>query len=384
MLMTGQSHTTEGVTMQARERHGFRFGLESEYMLVAADTFRPLWHQDLNFAVLSAALESIKWDDLPPLAGLDLEPPHRKLMPFAVEGYHVPDPELNPIDLLPKGVEIRTPVCDSIEACLSSFCVLYERMQAALEGLGYRAVALSHHPTQDHFEGPQNKRRYDFWQWAMETMTTYGPDINVSLPTELDARLDPDDLHAKVNYYGPAMAALTLASPICRGDLWRIRGRVGKSIRTYRRSVIAPAIELHPHEGGRLEFKLFEMTNRVEDFHAYFLLWLGLVLDDELPGRASNQTRIYDLGRVAQFGLEDDAVCLRAAELLKAATSSLDRWDFDTAALSVFRGRLEQQRVPADDIIDEIEAGASVTDVLRSRSQFCCCTAQSKPVEQPS
>jgi hypothetical protein len=34
-------------------------------------------------------------------------PPHRKSGPYVVEGYHLPDPEMNPIDLLPKGVEIR-------------------------------------------------------------------------------------------------------------------------------------------------------------------------------------------------------------------------------------------------------------------------------------
>ena len=63
-----------------------------------------------------------------------------------------------PIDLLPKGVEIRTPVCDSIEECLASLSTLHQRLQTALLGLGYRAASLSHHPTETHFEGPQNKR----------------------------------------------------------------------------------------------------------------------------------------------------------------------------------------------------------------------------------
>ena len=49
---------------------------------------------------------------------------------------------------------------------------------------------MSHHPVEDRFEGPQNKRRHDFWQWAMLAMTTYGPDVNVSLPAPLNDRLD--------------------------------------------------------------------------------------------------------------------------------------------------------------------------------------------------
>ena len=39
----------------------------------------------------------------------------------------------------------------------------------------YLAAVLSFHQTQDHFEGPQNKKHYAHWQWAMEAMTTYGP-----------------------------------------------------------------------------------------------------------------------------------------------------------------------------------------------------------------
>src|SRR5262245_58126820 len=84
----------------------FGFGLETEYLLVDTDSFEPLWHQDLRFDVLNAALEAIDVADLPPLDGLELEAPHRKLMPYAVEGYHVPDPDMNPADVKPKGVEI--------------------------------------------------------------------------------------------------------------------------------------------------------------------------------------------------------------------------------------------------------------------------------------
>lgn len=347
---------------------GFCFGIEAEYLLAEANTFRPLWHQDFSFETLNDVLESIGIDDLPPLEGLELEPPHRKLMPFAVEGYHVPAPDLSPIDLLPKGIEIRTPVCSTIDECLSCLKVLHDRLQAALHDQGYVLVSLSHHPTEYYFEGPQNKRRYDFWQWAMEVMTTCGPDINVSLPRELNDNIDMADLHRKVNYYSPALAALSLASPIYRGKLWNIRGSVGKSIRTYRRSVIAPAIELHPEENGRLEFKLFEATNRLEDYHAYFLLWLTLLLDDGLTGRSRNQTRIYDLGAVARFGLEAETVRERAGQVLARAPAVLDRYGFDAGPLNVMNERLETGRLPADDIVEQFQKHESLADVLRTRS----------------
>jgi hypothetical protein len=356
--------------MSAHDGRGFMFGVESEYLLVDAETFRPLWHKELSFERLNAALESIDVTDLPALDGLDLEKPHRKLMPFAVEGYHVPDPDYSPIDLLPKGVEIRTPVCQSIEECLACLTTLHERLQAALLDLGYRAASLSHHPIETHFEGPQNKRRYDFWQWAMEVMVTYGPDINVSLPKSLNDRLNPKDLFAKVNYYGPAMAALTLASPIYGGKLWEIRGQIGKSSRTYRRSVIAPAIELHPEERGRMEFKLFEATDCLVDYHCYFLLWLTMLLDETLDGRATNQTRIYDLGAISRYGLAAETIAERAELLLDRADAVLADYGFDATALIAFRRRLDAMRLPADDIIDLFEREGTVEAVLRQRANL--------------
>lgn len=351
--------------MSAKEGSGFRFGIEAEYLLVDARTYKPLWYADLTFAELNAVLEGIAIDDLPPLDGLDLEPPHRRLMPYVVEGYHVPDPDFQPIDLLPKGIEIRTPVCRSIAECLGTLQVLFERLQRALRPLGYRAAALSHHPTEYHFEGPQNKRRYDFWQWAMEVMVTYGPDINVSLPADLTAGLNTADLHAKVNYYAPALTALSLASPLYRGELWQIRGAIGKSIRTYRRSVVAPAIELHPEEAWRLEFKTFEMSWRLQDFHNYFLLWLALLLDSGLRGRASNQSRIYDLGAAARLGLAAETVADRALEVLDRAPGVLETWGFDPQPLGSFRKRLERGWLPADEIIAWYLRERSVPAILQ-------------------
>lgn len=349
------------------QRNGrqFHFGLEVEYLLVDAETFRPLWHPDLSFDELNAAFETISVEDMPPLDGLDLEAPHRKLMPFVVEGYHLPAPDLGPRSMLPKGVEIRTPVCPSIDSCLECLEELQVRMQTALGALGYQAVACSQHPIEDAFEAPQNKRRHDFWHWALLAMTTYGPDVNVSLPAALNDRLDVADLHAKVNFYAPALTALTLASPLVRGDLWEIRGRIGKSIRTYRRSVIAPAIELHPEEAGRLEYKTFEATNSLGDLQAYFLLWLELLLDDGLRGRASDQTRIYDLGEVARDGLGTGTVAERAAEVLERAPTILAEWGFDPLPLDRLRARLTTGRLPADGLIERFQRERSIPGILR-------------------
>lgn len=355
---------------QAKSTTGFRFGIEAEYLLVDAKTYEPLWHPQLQFSVLNEALEKIPLDNLPSLAGLDLEPPHRKLMPFVVEGYHVANENFEMVDMKPKGVEIRTPITNSVEECLQVFADLQTRLQKGLLEYGYRPVALSHHPLESKFSGPQNKRRHDYWQWAMEVMTTYGPDINVSLPPTMSAKLDTADLEAKINYYGPALTALSACSPFLNGELWKIRGQTGKSFRTYRRSVIAPPIEIHPDEGMRLEFKVFEMSPRLEDFENYFLLFLTLLLDEGLKGRASTHTRIYDLGLVARYGLEAPEVYERAAELLERAPGVLKEWGFNPDSLTAMRVRLEKRRCPADDLIEKFNQHQSMIEVMKELSEF--------------
>ncbi len=349
---------------------GFRFGIEAEYLLVDAKTFEPLWHTQLDFAKLNKALEEIPLDGIPSLDGLELEPPHQKLMPYVVEGYHVPNENFEMTDIKPKGVEIRTPITNSLDECMSVFADLLSRLQIGLLKYGYRPVALSHHPTESQFRGPQNKRRHDFWQWAMEVMTTYGPDINVSLPPEMSAQLNTADLEAKINYYGPALTALSVNSPFLGGELWKIRGQYGRSFRTYRRSVIAPPIEIHPHEGMRLEFKVFEMSPNSEDFRNYFLLFLELLLDEGLKGRASAHTRIYDLGLVAKEGLHAPEVFERAQELLQRAPKTLSDWGLNPWSLKTMENRLEKRQTPADELIVQFEKEKSLKGILERLAQF--------------
>jgi len=349
----------------------FRFGIEAEFLVAKADTFEPLWHKHLSFGFLNEIFESISLDGIPSLEGLELEAPATKLMPYVVEGYHLPDMDLQAREVLPKGVEIRTPVCASLEECSAVFRLLYTRLEKAMKEKNLALVSLSHHPTETGFTGPQNKRRHDYWQWSMEVMTTYGPDINVSLPKELAEKLDLIDLEAKINYYGPSLSAISVAAPFCGGEPWEMRGKTGKSFRMHKRSYIAPPVEFHPDEKNRLEFKVFDMPSSMREFEAQFLSFLALVLDSSLQGRASKQTRIYDLGQVARFGLQAEQMSERAEELLTKAPALLKEWGFDPAALEVFTDRLRSGRTPADDMIALYEkSGRNLRAVLEQRSRF--------------
>lgn len=348
----------------------FRFGLEAEFMLANSTNFKPLWYKDVSFRTLDDIFTQISLEGIPSLNGLAAEPPHKKLMPFIVEGYGIPDQNMEIIDALPKGIEIRTPVCESIDQTLEVYKDLYQRVSSALSVHCLVPVAISHHPTESKFSGPQNKRRHDFWLWAQEVMTTYGPDINLSFPQEVSNRLfgNVDALHLKVNYYAPAMAALSLASPFLNGEPWMIKGKRGKSYRTFKRSVIAPAIELHADENFRIEFKVFEMTKDVADFEAYFYLVLGLFLSENLKGQSSQQERIYDLGNVAQFGLHSHNVQIVLGELFEACEKNLPMFGFSTSPLKRLHKRFESREHISDEMLNVYDQTASIPEVLKNYS----------------
>lgn len=355
--------------MVSKTQNEFRFGLETEYIVTDRATGKALWHPELSFDVLNAQFEQISLDGIPSLDGLELEKPHTKSMPYVVEGYHLPDQDFQARDLLPKGVEIRTPVCTSISECLKVQKILLSRLDESFAKLGYGILALSHHPTAHHFSGPQNKRRHDFWKWAMEVMTTYGPDINVGVPQELWNELDQADFLSKINFYGPAMTALSVRSPFRDGDLWSIRGKTGRSLRTYRRSIVAPPIEVHPHENRRLEFKVFDMTPSLEEIEGYFLLFMTLLLDDKLKGRASEATRVYDSGMVAVEGFDAESVRERLGSLFESALNTLPAWGFSPEGLKKLIHRFEAKRTPADELIERFQSRSHLPTLLKELAE---------------
>ncbi len=344
----------------------FRFGLEAEYMLARSSDMKPLWYRDVTFKQLDELFENLSLDGIPSLEGLAAEPPHKKMMPFIVEGYGIPDANFVVQDAYPKGIEIRTPVCQSLDELFDVFELLYARVKKGLLENGMSPIAISHHPIETKFSGPQNKRRHDFWLWAMEVMTTYGPDVNVSLPKEITDKLfsDLDDLNAKVNYYAPALAAISLASPFFNGTPWMIKGKRGKSYRTFKRSVVAPAIELHADENFRIEFKVFEMTTKSREFRNYFLLVLALFLDDTLKGRSSQQERIYDLGAVARFGIEAEGMRARLDEILNRAPVVLKSFGFDPSPLNT----LDLTKTTSDRMLALFDQGKSIPEIMREFS----------------
>lgn len=363
-----------GGKQKAAEKAGaapatFKFGLETEFLLCKKDSFLPLTHLDLSSEELSSILAGISTSDVP-IDGFNIKPLHTTASPYLIEGYYLTDEDMKPILLLPKGIEIRTPLSNSIEGSTEFLKKLYSRLCDAMENAGYACSIISHHPYSAPFNAAQNYKRYDYWQWALTAMTTYGPDINISVPPELSKKIDLKDLNAKVNYYLPAAAALSFASPISEGKLWSIKGKVGKSIRTYRRSLWAPMFYVHEKPSLRFEFKAFEMTPEIADYHAYFLIALAILLDSKLRGRASDHTRIYDAGELAVNGLSDPEMRKRADRVLDSASTLASTLGMDERCLREFWRRLDESTCPADDIIKQFEDGQDIPTILKELSSL--------------
>ncbi|MDR3613545.1 MAG: hypothetical protein P4L53_08260 [Candidatus Obscuribacterales bacterium] len=352
-----------------KNQKGFGFGIEAEFLLVENDSFKPLWFEQLKFDELLALVESI---DVQPMsqAGFNQKPLHNSCGHYLIEGYTITDSDFVAQTILPKGVEIRTPLVQNPIAAVSDLKYLHEKLVGRLVQSGMNTAILSHHPTGENFTAPANYSRHDYWQWALTATATYGPDFNISLPSSLSGTIDLERLNQRVNFYMPSVIALSLASPLLAGDLWKIKGRIGKSVRTYRRSLWAPCFYVHEKPERRFEFKGFEMTRSLDDYNAYFLLSLALLLDDSLTGQASDQTRIYDLGQIAVAGLELDFVQERVCADLESAEKIATRFGFARNGLNDLWRRMYAKHVPADDIINVFTKTKSVPETLRSLHGF--------------
>jgi hypothetical protein len=347
----------------------FGFGIEAEFLLVENVSFKPLWFDQLKFDELLALVESI---DSEPMsrAGFNQKPLHNGCGHYLIEGYTVTDKDFVAQTILPKGVEIRTPLVQNPSAAIFDLKHLHQKLVERLIKSGMNTAILSHHPTGENFSAPANYSRHDYWQWAITATATYGPDFNISLPSSLSANINLEKLNRRINFYMPSVIALSLASPLFAGDLWKIKGRIGKSVRTYRRSLWAPSFYVHEKPELRFEFKGFEMTRSLDDYNAYFLLSLALLLDGSLTGEASDQTRIYDLGQIAVTGLELDFVQERAFAVLESAEKIATRFGFARNGLNDLWKRMYSKRVPADDIIDMFTRTNSLPETLRSLHGF--------------
>lgn len=367
--MSGFRGTASGANGVLMQNNDFGFGIEAEFLLVESQSCKPLGYETLNFQTLLNLVDGIATADCS-RAGFNKKPLHNHITPYLIEGYTLTDANMKPVDLLPKGIEIRTPLTNSFETSTDVLQNLYRRLKSKLTEKDMTAAMLSYHPTEPRIVAPPNYERHDYWQWALTATTTYGPDINISLPKNLEEKVDIERINARVNYYAPAAIALTFAAPIRDGNLWIVDGQIGKSVRTFERSKWAPIFYVHEKPSLRFEFKGFEMSRCLNDYHAMFLIGLALLLDQSLDCVASDQCRVSTLEALAVSGLEDAHVRETAALVLQSAERIARQLNLQRDSLDEFWERLETRRLPSDQIAETFTRTKSIEETLRTLTDF--------------
>ncbi len=343
----------------------FGFGIETEHLLLDSATFKPLFYEDLNFERLLELVDAIPVADFS-TDGFNVKPLHKIANPYLIEGYYLTDANMRPQALLPKGIEIRTPIASTIGATISNLREITDRLRIYAATAGYSLATLSHHPTEFNFHAAPNYRRHDYWQWALTAMTTYGPDMNISVPESMRDDIDRESLGQKINYYLPSVVALSFNSPLVNGSLWQVDGKNGKSFRTFKRSLWAPLYYIHTEPSLRFEFKGFEMAGDMRDYQAYFLCGLSMLLDNSLTGRESDEVRLKRLQNLAIHGLQSSDDKERAGAVIESAEKIAYWFDIDASSLRILRTRLENGSCPSDRIIQTFLETNSIEETLKT------------------
>jgi len=283
---------------------------------------------------------------------------------------------------LPKGFEIRTPICDSLDQAVDTLTQDFNLWLEAAKPYGYRAIWTGLNPFQDEFvpHPPLNAwelkdRSTPEEQTAYIHMLTYGPDISFSHPdVEVDQAID---IAKKLTYYSPYIAPFSYSSPFYKGKLWQ-----GFSKRTYYRTGERPSVLAFtsdkskiitsfptltdvsriPAESGRIEFKAFDCPPDFEMYRALGTLLIGIALDDTLFGRSiTPDSKLHKHSAVHAFDAED--IRCGATEVLAAARAVLPaNWGKQLNRLDEM---LLARRTPAHDIISRYNESSDIITAIQ-------------------
>lgn len=359
----------------------FRFGLEHEIALInEKGAFADF--SNTAFAELESIVEALPLypSDYPQLRIGDAGIKHKR---WYIEGFERYDLEGKVLDCPPKGIEIRTTICDSIDAAVAELTKSYRLLKDELQKKGFRPTAVSFNPYQTEYvpDPPLNSFEEKMRDESPEAgtahihMLTQGPDISLSAAgMPIEAAIDAAK---KLTFYSPYLVPFSFNSPFYNGKLWD-----GLSVRTYVRTGRRPAAMVFmddlaymidstpsltqkarvPAENGRIEFKAFDSS---PDFSLYARLGLlikGLILDDTFTGRAIVPDA--DLHQQsAKKGFDDPEIYDMSAQMVAAAQTALDD-PKEAERLAPLQQMLEVRRTPAHALIEAYEQKESIEQAL--------------------
>ncbi|MEV4336993.1 glutamate-cysteine ligase family protein [Streptomyces sp. NPDC049590] len=361
--------------MSGYDPNSFRMGVEYEYQLITADG-RPQHWQDLSFPQLK---DLIARSNAPRNAYMAVKYPGSDQRSFYLEGYDLTDEQGDITDLHVKGIEISTPIAADVYEQQEYLVQHYQEMQALLAGIGLTGSAYGAHATPGEYRGPRGGRGVEGWAAAETAMMTWGIHVNVSFPEAVEAELDRDYLHAKFDWFGPALILLSANTPV-RGDgPWTVDGVVGKSERSWRRSFTRRPLYFRDDQYFRKEVTCFDITHRLDLVRGYTALVAGLMLEKGDFDHVASPFADHNMRQAALHGYQApllnrhfepvDGGALVDDALARAAKGLADQ-GLDTAPLDALRALAEGRRCPADDTLDTWYAQPDWASFLRAHADL--------------
>jgi hypothetical protein len=357
----------------------FRFGIEHEFAVIdREDRFRDF--TNTTFEELDRAIEPLPVieADYPGLRVGDLGIKSKR---WYIEGFERFSESGEYLRTDPKGFEIRTPICSSLDEAVRVLKADLARWTEAAAPYGYRPAHTSLNPFQaEYIPVPCLNAWEEAHRQSPEELTahihmlTYGPDVSFSHPAFSADRAV--DIGRKLTFYSPYIVPFSFSSPFYAGELWG-----GYSRRTFYRTGARPSALVFvehdaqripsfptltdkarlPAEIGRIEFKAFDCVADVEIFRSLGTLLLGVALDTALPGRALvPDGPLHKLSATRAF--HDADIHRGAAEVLAAAREALPH-DL-RAHLEPLEEMLDSRTTPADRMIEAYRQTGDIVSAI--------------------
>jgi hypothetical protein len=348
---------------------GLRYGVEHEVALIRpAEPHSLADFGNTRFEQLQAVVHRLPVHHD---AGLTVDELGIKAGRWYVEGFERFDESGRFSGCDPKGIEIRTPICRSIEEAVSTLKDADERLAAAAGEEGLAPVVIGFNPFRTHYmpDPPLNASEVARRAGCPEDetahlhMVTYGPDLNISCEG-----MGPEaliDAGRKLTQYSPYLVPFSFCAPFFRCGLWN-----GLSRRTHYRTGVRPAalvflgdreslipsrpsvtrVARIPSEVGRIEFKAFDPCANFELYGSLLALIKGLVLDRSLRGRRTvPDGRLHRLS--ARLGFRSPHIFEGARRVLSASGRALEG-DPDRDRLHLLTSMHRARASPADALIE--------------------------------
>ena len=361
----------------------FKFGIEHEVAFLRADG------QFADFANTSFAEFEAIVAQLPQYAedydDLRIGDAGIKLKRWYIEGFERFDMAGEVVDCPPKGIEIRTTVCDGIDEAIDQLTESFHQLNTQAHSAGFTPALVSFNPYHRAFiPNPplnaferQRRRESPEMQTAHIPMLTQGPDLNLSAEGLSTQQII--DIGRKLTYYSPFIIPFSYSSPFYEGRVWS-----GLSVRTFQRTGARPAamvfvanetdlidstpsltqIARLPAEVGRIEFKAFDSCGDFDLYASLCALLKGLALDNCLPGRSTvPDAKLHQ--RSARLGFSDDYIYGKALEIVEAAYAALTG-DRDQIRLLKLKHALTNRHCLAKDMLLAYQQGHSIEHILSS------------------